>query len=650
MNSIFQKFLYNVRHSMSTHLSVSILLMAVPVFILALGIFFIQSRYFIRKEAAQHVNSVLNTTIHHVCNYMSAVRTATNANTWLVEDHFDPHSIQGVTQQIVRLNRHVNGCTITIEPGMFPSYDHFFSANTTHTGDTTTVTTSEKSYYYHKAWYKKAKETGQPCWVDPFQDNDEKTDEHDHLTAKYCKPLYNKSGQLIGVIASDLSLHKLSETIKKACHAFPESYYVLVNSQGNYLIHPDLTYTKGRTIFTGADPNRHSDRIALGHEMTAGNNGTMHITLDGRLYHVSYSQVPGTDWSLALVCPDSNILKSYHQLLYIIIAIIAIGLLVITTLSHHIVSRAIRPLSQLVDTTQQIAAGKYDEFIPRTNRDDAIGQLQNSFATMQQSLNFHMGGIRHTTEETKKQNEELTQVTKLAEKALRQKTEFIQNVSHQIRTPLNIIMGFSQVLRESLTSRRKGVKSTYIDKDDEIAIISEAMRHNARHLERMVLMLFDSSDVGVFEEQQIRRDDKVSCNEVARESIRHTQHYFPSILITMESELPDDICIQSNRLSLMHTLRELLYNAAKYSDGKHLTVRITQTDSTVRFIVEDTGTGISEEEQKKIFKPFAKVDDLSEGLGLGLPLAKRHAISLGGDILLDSSYHAGCRFIVEMPK
>ena len=51
--------------------------------------------------------------------------------------------------------------------------------------------------------------------------------------------------------------------------------------------------------------------------------------------------------------------------------------------------------------------------------------------------------------------------------------------------------------------------STYIDKDDEIAIISEAMRHNARHLERMVLMLFDSSDVGVFEEQQIRREDFV---------------------------------------------------------------------------------------------------------------------------------------------
>ena len=51
-----------------------------------------------------------------------------------------------------------------------------------------------------------------------------------------------------------------------------------------------------------------------------------------------------------------------------------------------------------------------------------------------------------------------------------------------------------------------------------------------------------------------------------------------------------------------------------------------------------------------IFKPFGKVDDLSEGLGLGLPLAKRHALSLGGDLLYDADYHDGCRFILEVPK
>ena len=57
-----------------------------------------------------------------------------------------------------------------------------------------------------------------------------------------------------------------------------------------------------------------------------------------------------------------------------------------------------------------------------------------------------------------------------------------------------------------------------------------------------------------------------------------------------------------------------------------------------------------EESQDLIFKPFTKVDDLSEGLGLGLPLAKRHAVGLGGDLLFDTTYQEGCRAIIEVPK
>ena len=99
----------------------------------------------------------------------------------------------------------------------------------------------------------------------------------------------------------------------------------------------------------------------------------------------------------------------------------------------------------------------------------------------------------------------------------------------------------------------------------------------------------------------------------------------------------------------MLSMRELLYNSAKYSDGKHITLRITHTDDKVLFCVEDTGPGISEERIEQMFEPFIKVDDLSEGLGLGLPLSKRHAQSLGGDLTLDTSYHEGCRFVLEVP-
>ena len=135
----------------------------------------------------------------------------------------------------------------------------------------------------------------------------------------------------------------------------------------------------------------------------------------------------------------------------------------------------------------------------------------------------------------------------------------------------------------------------------------------------------------------------MSCNEVAYECIEATHRHFPGLPVVFHTTLP------TNRLYLMRSLRELLYNSAKYSDGQHISVSVTATDKSVRFVYTDTGTGISAGVSDKIFAPFVKINDLSEGLGLGLPLAKRHILNLGGDLILDTDYHEGCRFIVELP-
>jgi signal transduction histidine kinase len=266
---------------------------------------------------------------------------------------------------------------------------------------------------------------------------------------------------------------------------------------------------------------------------------------------------------------------------------------------------------------------------------------------MQESLQIHMGSIRQTTKETQKRNEELVRAMKMAEVAVKQKTLFIQNVSHQIRTPLNIIQGFANVLRDSLSPSEKEKNAL---SEEELANITEMMKHNASHLNRMVLMLYDSSEIGTSKEVLSHRNDQVSCNELARECISFTYSHFPNLSIRFETELSDAECIQTNHLYLMRTLRELLYNSAKYSDGKHITLYVSQTETTIRFIVEDVGPGLPKDLQDLIFKPFIKVDDLSEGLGLGLPLSKRHAISLGGDLLFDTTYTKGCRAIIEIPK
>jgi signal transduction histidine kinase len=364
---------------------------------------------------------------------------------------------------------------------------------------------------------------------------------------------------------------------------------------------------------------------------------------------VVYNAIAGTEWNLALVCPKHEILKSYNQLLYWASGLLLVGLILILGICYLVTRKTVKPLSQLLVLTKKIVDGHYDDGIPHSKRQDVIGRLQNSFVVMQQSLHESVSSIHQTAEETQKHNKELAQAMTMAEKAVKNKALFIQNVSHQMRTPLNIAMGFADVLGDNLKTQKES-KGQHPLRKEELADIIDTMTHNAIHLNRMVQMLADSSEYGTSHELITKKSDIVCCNTIAQECIDYMRERFPKATLFFESELPDKTTFKTNHLFLMRTLRELLFNAAKYSDGQHIKLRVTETITTIRFIVEDIGPGIEKEAQAFLFKPFAKVDDLSEGLGLGLPLAKRHAYGLGGDLLYDESYHDGCRFILEVPK
>lgn len=372
-------------------------------------------------------------------------------------------------------------------------------------------------------------------------------------------------------------------------------------------------------------------------------------TFDTEDAHVFYDELPDTDWTLALICPDSEFEKSYRQLAHIAYFLFIGGLLLILIICYLLTRHTIKPLHKLLAHTKNIVSGKYAEVIPRSNHKDAIGRLQNSVVVMQQSLLEHVDSIRKTGEETKKHNEELARAQMLAEEGVQKKAIFIQNVSHQMRTPLNIVMGFADVLGESLAAQQDSASQSLLQ-DAELADITETMTHNAIHLRRMVQMLYDSSEYGTSQELFSGKSEYVTINNIAQECIEYTRERFPKTTINFESNIPPRAVVKTNHLYLMRTLRELLFNAAKYSDGQHIMLRISETISTIRFTVEDVGPGIPSDTLGMIFKPFGKVDDLSEGLGLGLPLAKRHALSLGGDLLYDADYHDGCRFILEVPK
>lgn len=551
------KLTNKIRKSIATKLSLGIVVMAVPVFVICMGLLFAQTLYNLKKETDERVASTLKTMELRKVAFMNTVETATNSSDWLIKEHMQPEFLADLTHRIVMLNANVSGCSITLEPDALPQAGRCFSVYSVREGDSI-ITVREASYdYYSKIWYRTPKNMGRACWVGPYDDYNEGTLSASEQITSYCKPFYDDNGKLLGVIATDLSAKRLAETVDE------EKAYA------------DAKVKIGR----------------------------------------------------------------YYRLAALIVVLVLLGLLLILVFTRQIVGYAIRPLRDLLVQTQRMAEGDYSQQIAYTSKGNVVSRLQNSFASMQASLNQHISEIQQVNEETAKRNDELARARKLVEEAVKQKTAFVQDISHQIRTPLNIIMGFSQVLRDCGDELPDG----------EVKQLTGLMKRNAKSLNRMVLMLLDCSDSGLSEEMRSQKEEHIHVNKMARDCISDVYAQFPGTSIAFATSISDQFSLRTNKVYLIRSLRELLHNAAKYSDGKHIILRVAKVGKMLRFVVEDKGPGIDKAYMNHMFVPFTKVNYLSEGLGLGLPLAKRHAQNLGGDLTIDTSYIEGCRVILDLP-
>ena len=319
---------------MSRRLSLGIMLMAAPVFVLALGVLYVQSHNLIHEQVTKRVTNTLNATQHYVRNYMKTIETAANVNMWMMERNFNPDSLQSVSNRIVTLNPNVCSSSVFVVPGMMKGQE-LLSLYTVRQDDNV-VTYKETTYDYRdKALYALPVSTGHACWIDPYKDNIEWGVDPNKAVATYCLPIKQDDGRIIGVVATEFLFNHLAKILKEAENPYPNAYYIMLSSDGRYLIHPDSTQLFRKTIFTDADPGSDNDIISLGHQMIERKQGSMHIETHGETYHVCYQPVADTDWSLALVCPNNEAMESYYKLGYLIIALLVIGLLGIRSIGFR---------------------------------------------------------------------------------------------------------------------------------------------------------------------------------------------------------------------------------------------------------------------------------------------------------------------------
>ena len=254
------------------------------------------------------------------------------------------------------------------------------------------------------------------------------------------------------------------------------------------------------------------------------------------------------------------------------------------------------------------------------------------FLTLLAAALFHiMQSRRRHLQQLKKAYEQVIESDKL-------KTDFIQNVSHEVRTPLNIISGFSQVISDPEFDAD-------INERREIAKMTQKNTHLITTLidEMLLLSLNESKD-------KAQKENQVDINELIRDLLQEAgANLSPQTKINFESELPNDFTILSNEYMLKIIINALLDNAEKNTPEGSITLKANRSsDEEITLIVEDTGCGIPANEAEHIFERFVKLDTFKEGIGLGLPLCRMLIEKLGGSINLDTTYTDGARFIVKL--
>ena len=247
---------------------------------------------------------------------------------------------------------------------------------------------------------------------------------------------------------------------------------------------------------------------------------------------------------------------------------------------------------------------------------------------------------RKYTRKLQQQNKELLIARDKAKEAERMKIKFIQNMSHEVRTPLNIISGFAQVISEPDNNIT----------EEERAEIAARIANSTNNIVNIINEILDIS--GKESIHYIDKNDVVYCNEVARKVLDQFVDNEEGNEVRFESDLKDNYKIKTNKQEVEKILGNLLKNACKFTEKGIVTVNChldEMENDMVCFSITDTGKGIKEGEEEKIFEHFYKVDAYKEGVGLGLPLARRVARQLGGDVVLDTSYKEGSRFILKLP-
>lgn len=311
--------------------------------------------------------------------------------------------------------------------------------------------------------------------------------------------------------------------------------------------------------------------------------------------------------------------------------LLLVGLGMATLASLLISRRVVRPVGVLRQGAARIGAGALDHRIDIQTGDE-LEALAAEFNRMAAQLQESYAGLEHKVEER----------TRELEIANKHKSQFLANMSHELRTPLNGIQGYTELIMDGI----------YGEVPEKIKEVMARIQQSGSRLLNLINAVLDLSKI-----------------EAGRITLSLADYSMPGVVqnvftavepLAVEKQLVLKVTVPPNlpigkgdEQRLTQVLTNLVGNAIKFTEVGTVTVQVASTNGTFTVAVSDTGAGIAEADQQKVFEEFQQADSSSTrkqgGTGLGLTIAKKIIEMHGGRIWVESSLGKGSTFSFTLP-
>ncbi len=449
-------------------------------------------------------------------------------------------------------------------------------------------------------------------------------------------------GKHVVSIGQDIELESLLKQM--ASQPLENSYSIVFRSDGRLIAHPQWMYKlKAKR---GMLNMRSEESLEYTYHLVRNAKQTI-IDDPSNDQYLAITKITTPDWYFVVVFPKAIFDEVAWETAQIILILGILSVFIILAILHFYLNSHIKkPLDDFLIAMQHIGKNDFDVRLD-DSRQDELGLVATAFKAMANILRDRETQLIDYANDLEQQTEELRQAKETAESANRVKSQFIANMSHELRTPLNAIIGYSEMLYED--AQDLGY--------DKFLTDLEKINVAGKHLLGLINDVLDISKIEAgkmdvyyenFELMPMLQEVVTTIEPMIRKK--------GNALHTIYTENLGSIC--SDLTKVRQILLNLLNNASKFTEQGTITLVVgvekTQDNEWVYFRVGDTGIGMTEEQQSKLFQAFSQADASTTrkygGTGLGLVITKRFAEMMGGSITVESLYRKGTTFMIHLPR